>query len=126
MLKNKILCIDDDLITLGFLADVLGEYFDVKVCSGPESAIQRARNFRPDAILLDYNMPILSGEGLLSIFKSDPELQNIPVVLCTSFSDSVDIDALMLKGIRGLIEKPLEPAMVLEQVKYVLKHPDFI
>ena len=126
MHNAKILCVDDDLISLGFLGDVLGEHYDVKVCSHPESAVQRAKEFHPDVILLDYNMPTLSGEALLSVFKSDQRLSDVPIILFTAYANSVDIDGLMSKGIRGLIEKPVDPANLLEQVQYVVDHPEFI
>lgn len=126
MYRSRIFCVDDDLITLGFLGDVLGEFYDVGLCSTAAVSIQRASAFQPDLILLDYSMPGLSGVALLSTFKAHADLHSTPVVVFTAYSDSADINALMATGVRGLIEKPVSPEQLHQQVAYVLEHPEFV
>jgi len=124
--RARIFCVDDDLITLGFLADVLGEQHEVSVCSKPQRAVEQALALKPDLILLDIYMPTLGGEGLLASFKSNDELAQLPVLIFTANADTTDLIALLQHGIRGLIEKPVDPQVLLQKVAYVLKHPDYV
>lgn len=126
MPRFRIFCVDDDLITLGFLGDVLGELYEVGLCATAGSAVARAATFRPDIIMLGYNMPGLSCEALVAAFKANADLHSVPAVIFTAYSDSADIGALMAKGIRGLIEKPITPEKLLEQLAFVLENPDFV
>ncbi|MGI9242143.1 MAG: response regulator [Verrucomicrobiales bacterium] len=85
MTKRKILVIDDsvDYTRLVKLTlETVGE-FEVKIESDPLNALQTARAFLPDVILLDYIMPGMNGDDFAHQLKGDPELEETPIVFLT-------------------------------------------
>lgn len=126
MTRPRILCVDDDLFTLGFLSNVLTEQYDVSSCRNPEHALNLAKSLKPDLILSDLAMPTMSGQELLIAFKSDEQLKAIPFVFFTAFADTTDFDMVMAQGVRGILEKPISPTKLLEQIAYALEHPEYI
>ncbi len=84
MAKKKLLVIDDDAGFLQMMADYFKpQGFDVKTATNLEDAIQLFRRDRPKVILLDFNMPIVSGEKFLPILQSlEPRVR---VIVITGF-----------------------------------------
>jgi two-component system, chemotaxis family, response regulator Rcp1 len=64
--------------------------------------------FRPGLILLDINLPIMSGHEVLAALKSDPQLRRIPVVALTSSSADKDVLAAYDHCINAYITKPVD------------------
>ncbi len=79
-----VLVIDDDQVTYEVLSRSLGERgFRVEWVASGEGGIARAKELRPDVIVLDVIMPGLDGWGVLTSLKQDPTTQSIPVVMVT-------------------------------------------
>ena len=78
--KRTILVVDDTLENLTLMADVLKDYYKVKVANNGEKALKIAYGDNPpDLILLDIMMPGLSGYDVCKLLKSDPRICHIPV-----------------------------------------------
>jgi len=66
----KILVVDDNPLTGKLVSAYLGRFgWKVETCDGPFGAINKVREFRPDAVLVDLNMPGLSGYKLADLLK---------------------------------------------------------
>ena len=113
-MKPAILLVDDDPDDLFFLTeafqDVNSNYTYVEAYDG-EAALailkdMYSRNEQPALIVLDINMPILSGRELLTILKDDPNYCTIPVVVFTTSSHKSDKDFAQKWG-ADFITKPL-------------------
>jgi len=74
---------------------------------------------RPDIILLDLNLPGLSGREVLKEIKSDPALQSIPVVVLTTSADEADICEAYRAHANCFITKPVDLDRFLEAIKTV-------
>jgi CheY-like chemotaxis protein len=86
MLQKQILIVDDqpDVRAIAKLGLEMGAGWQViTACCGQE-AINLAANHQPDAILLDMMMPDMDGRVTLEYLKSNPNTQNIPVILVTA------------------------------------------
>jgi len=83
MRKAKILVVDDEGGFTHLLKLVLTRY-EISEVNDSQRALETARQFKPDIILLDVVMPGLDGGDLASQFRSDPELKRIPIVFLTS------------------------------------------
>jgi CheY-like chemotaxis protein len=74
----------------------------------------------PDLILLDVSMPTMGGLQLLTMMRSNPTLQAIPVVMLTSPADHGVMAQLHQLGIQGHLMKPISEAVLAEKVRAVL------
>ena len=84
MAKHKLLVVDDENNFLQMMADYFkNQGFDVATADNLESAINVFRRQRPKVVILDFNMPIVTGEKFLPILQSvDPAIRVIVVTGC--------------------------------------------
>lgn len=104
--RRKILIIDDDLAHLDSTRGILeSEGYDVVTHHNPFGATNAVRDHRPDLVLLDVNMPGLSGEQLIRVFGSNVSTRNARVVFYSS-NDEDSLRASVEKhGVHGYICK---------------------
>jgi CheY-like chemotaxis protein len=91
----------------------------VMTAASGREGIALAAAARPDAILLDFEMPGLDGPGTLEALGEQEATRDIPVVFLTAAADS-DRVRLTALGAAGLIAKPFEPARLAERLSEVL------
>jgi two-component system cell cycle response regulator len=85
--------------------------------AGGAAALVLCREQQPDVVLLDVEMPEMSGWDVLAAMKADPGLRDVPVVFLTGRSDTADmVDGLRL-GAHDYLRKPCEPAELLARVQ---------
>ena len=124
----KILLIDDDLDFLEATETVLksNSNYEIITATNGDIGLQMAKDEKPDLILLDIIMPVQDGFTAAKTLKSDPQLQDIPVVLLTSFSQRVgETDLAVRQGMdleaEDYIEKPVSPQELLRRVEKLLQ-----
>ncbi len=107
----RVLVVDDDAGARDLLSRILSkEGFDVTCCGQAENAVDRARELKPDAILLDVMMPGMDGWAVLQALRRDPETADIPIIMQTL----LDAEHVALSlGADGYLRKPLRKAGVL-------------
>jgi len=120
MMKKKILIIDDEksftnILKLWF--ENTGE-FKVLEENNALHGLTAARHFQPDLIVLDINMPDMSGGELASVIKEDPNLQDIPVIFLTGL-----INRQEERNIRGsfYVSKPVRMNHLLDCINTILR-----
>ena len=90
--KNKnlqILIVDDDKDILDITCDFLeGKGYKVLQAGTGKEALKKTRTSKPNLILLDVMMPKMDGFWLCRVIKSDPKLQNIPIIFLTAKDDA--------------------------------------
>jgi two-component system, cell cycle response regulator len=95
---------------------VAGGHTVVEATRG-EDALGLCREQQPDVVLLDVEMPGMSGWDVLAAMKADPGLSDVPVVFLTGRSDTADmVDGLRL-GAHDYLRKPCEPTELLARVQ---------
>ncbi|MBI5189356.1 MAG: response regulator [Nitrospirae bacterium] len=93
---KKVLLIDDNQLIRRLASIYLNKRgLDVEVCEGPFGALNKAREYRPDIILLDLNMPGLSGASLARILLTHKEQLGYRVLLFSSEDESMQKDLVM-------------------------------
>ncbi|MFN8400321.1 MAG: GAF domain-containing protein [Anaerolineales bacterium] len=117
--KKLVLVIDDDPDATYLLRENLGpDEFEIVGARNGIVGQEKAREIKPDAILLDILMPEKDGWQVLHDLKSDPATTNIPIILLTI----VDKKALGMRlGAAAYLLKPLNPAEVLSTLRKVIK-----
>jgi two-component system cell cycle response regulator len=94
------------------------EHEGYRVAEAPDglAAVELCRALKPDAVLLDIEMPGLNGHEVLSRIKCDAELQDIPVVFLTGRTSADDLVAGLRAGAHDYLRKPFEPTELIARV----------
>ncbi|WPD18152.1 response regulator [Thermaerobacter composti] len=102
---RRVLVADDVAAVRAFLQLALTEQgYEVVLAADGGTALQLAREMRPDVILLDWVMPRMNGAQVLRALRRDPQLRQVPVILMTG---SVGVDEITSEfGVRWVLEKP--------------------
>lgn len=126
----EVLLVEDDADDVKLTQEALRDskvYVEMAVAPDGEEALQRLRREgrfagapRPDLILLDLNLPRLSGREVIAALKSDPGLRSIPVVVLTTSEADSDIIRCYDLGANCYITKPVN----FEQFRRIIKAID--
>ena len=119
--RRKILIIEDNILNMKLFHDVLVAhgYETLQSRDGTE-AVALARQHRPDLILMDIQLPEMSGLQVTKLLKEDEELRMIPVVAVTAFAMKGDEQKIREGGCEGYIAKPISIANFLQTIKRFL------
>lgn len=120
---NHILCIDDeeDILQVAKLAlEVVGG-FKVSLCRGSQDAVGKARELRPDLVLLDVMMPVMDGPATLAKLHEPDACAGLPVIFMTAKARSEEISSLVALGAAGVISKPFDPMTLSGEVRALWK-----
>ncbi|MGB7324977.1 MAG: HD domain-containing phosphohydrolase [Rubripirellula sp.] len=120
--ESQVMIVDDESTNIEIVRAYLEEDGFAKFITTTDStlAIDKIRDQRPDIVLLDINMPKVSGLQILETMKSDSELKLIPtVVLTASTSSDVKLQALR-SGASDFLAKPVDPSELILRVENVL------
>lgn len=122
MAKKRILLVDDEKSLTSLLKLNLEEtgQYEVRAENWPEDALDAAREFKPDLILLDIIMPRLPGGNVAAMVDADPELKGTPIVFLTAAVRKHQVEEN--EGI--ICDHPClaKPATVEEVVAMIEKH----
>ncbi|MFY9457443.1 MAG: response regulator [Candidatus Spechtbacterales bacterium] len=116
---QKILIIEDEKALLSMLSDkLMREGYDVVSAEDGEAGIQKAKEEKPDLILLDIIMPKMSGIEVLEIMRADKTLSAIPVIIISNSGQQVEIKRAKALGARDyLVKAEFDPQEVIEKVR---------
>ena len=118
----KFLIVDDSPTTRRLTISVLKTfgYKDFTEASDGVEALKKLKKKPIDIIFTDWNMPNLDGLELTNVIRSDEELKNIPIILCTTRGDKEDIVTAVKSKVNGYIVKPFTPKIIEEKVKPII------
>jgi CheY-like chemotaxis protein len=118
--KPRILIVDDNAV----IRDLIKEFYEdcnfelIEAVNGQE-AVQMARTCLFDLILLDIQMPVLSGYEVAAILKNDRTVKDIPIMVISG-QEREEVDALIKGLYEGYVHKPFKKAHLMKAtMKYV-------
>ncbi|MCL1817645.1 MAG: response regulator [Spirochaetaceae bacterium] len=123
MNKKVVLAIDDMATELSIIAAALQPHFDVRVSKSAGGALNFLQNEIVDIILLDIEMPGMSGFEFLHEIKKSQKLRHIPVLVVSSHSDQAFFDHAKQSGAADCVAKPIVAEALLKKVNEVLANP---
>ena len=85
-----------------------------------EEAMRKARDVKPDLMLIDHSMPDRSGQDLCATFRKDPKLKGVPIILMAGASSRVDAAAAQRAGASDVVTKPFDSQTLIGKVKQFL------
>ncbi len=118
-MPKTVMIVEDNELNMKLFHDLLEAhgYATVETRSGVE-ALELAREHRPDLILMDIQLPEVSGLDVTRQLKADPELRAIPVVAVTAFAMKGDEERIREGGCEAYLSKPISVAKFLETVRH--------
>ena len=125
MSKQTILVVDDERDLLDLIEyNLKKEGFKVLKAENGEEGISKAKEHRPDLILLDIMMPKMDGLEAVEIMRTDDDLKKTPIIFLTARSDEkTEIDGLN-KGGDDYITKPISTTKLVSRIKAALRRFD--
>jgi CheY-like chemotaxis protein len=94
--------------------------FKVETAANGQEGLEKVESVRPDLILLDCNMPVMSGLDMLRLLRQDRKLKKIPVIMLTAVSEAYDIDTARLLEVAGYVTKPFNFTELLEKISDII------
>ena len=120
-MPKTVLVVEDNELNMKLFHDLLEGigYKTVETRNGLE-AIDLARKHRPDLILMDIQLPEVSGLEVTKWLKEDDELRSIPVIAVTAFAMKGDEERIRQGGCEAYMSKPISIGKFIETVKTYL------
>ena len=117
-MAKTVLIVEDNELNMKLFHDLLDAhgYKTLQTRNGME-AISLAREHRPDLILMDIQLPEVSGLEVTKWLKEDDQLRKIPVVAVTAFAMKGDEERIREGGCEAYISKPISVSMFLDTVR---------
>jgi two-component system, OmpR family, response regulator len=118
---ERILHIDDEpdvLAVTAYALQKIGGYV-VSSCGDSTKALEAARAFKPDLILLDVMMPRMDGPQTFAALRNDPATRAVPVVYLTAKVQPREVQELLETGAEGVLGKPFDPATLCKNVESI-------
>jgi two-component system cell cycle response regulator DivK len=119
-----ILIVEDNEQNLKLTRDLLQHHgFETVEARDGRSGAQLAAAVRPDAVLLDIDLPDIDGRDVLRILRADPVTADLPVIAVTAYAMEGDRDAFLAAGFDEYISKPISVAVFADQVRVHCRPP---
>ncbi|MBA5778003.1 response regulator [Stappia sp. F7233] len=120
-MPKTVLIVEDNELNMKLFHDLLEAhgYETLQTRTGIE-ALELARTHRPDLILMDIQLPEVSGLEVTKWIKEDDELRTIPVIAVTAFAMKGDEERIRQGGCEAYISKPISVVKFLETVRSYL------
>ncbi|WP_425408740.1 response regulator [Hyphococcus sp.] len=120
-LPKTVLIVEDNELNMKLFRDLLEAhgYETLEARTGPE-ALEALKETRPDLILMDIQLPEVSGLEVTQQIKSNSELADIPVIAVTAFAMKGDEERIRNGGCEDYIAKPISVVSFIEKVKRYL------
>jgi two-component system cell cycle response regulator DivK len=94
--------------------------YRVSTAADGASAIELAERLLPDLIVLDLELPHISGYDVAKRLRSNPETQSIPLIAATGYSHLRQLDRAREAGFDQIVIKPCDPDMLIEEIERLL------
>lgn len=122
-MNRKILVIEDDMDIAELVKLVLEtESYTVESVLDPLEAIDKAKSYKPDAILLDLLMPKLNGWEIFKQLRKDKEFDDVPIAILTAKSEEFDtMVGLHVMNADGYITKPFGKQELIDKINELFK-----
>jgi two-component system, cell cycle response regulator DivK len=121
---QKILVVEDNELNLKLFCDLLRAHgYQAEPVRDGREAVERARAFAPDLVVMDIQMPHVSGLELIEQLKGDAELRRTPIMAVTAYAAKGDEERIRAAGAEGYVSKPISVVRFVEAVQALLAAP---
>jgi two-component system cell cycle response regulator DivK len=117
-MAKTVLIVEDNELNMKLFRDLLEAHvYQTSGTSNGFEALDLVRKLRPDLVLMDIQLPQVSGLEVTRWIKDDPELRSIPVVAVTAFAMKGDEERIREGGCEAYLSKPISVGKFIETVR---------
>jgi len=118
----KILIVEDNALNIKLFCDLLAAHgHEPEAVTDSRNAIDAARDFSPDLVITDIQLPHVSGLDLIRMIRSDKQLAETPIMAVTAYSARGDEERIRAAGAQAYVSKPISVVRFAETVEQLLK-----
>jgi two-component system cell cycle response regulator DivK len=117
-LAGKVLVVEDNELNLKLFCDLLEVHdYETQAVRDGRDAVEQARAFLPDMIVMDIQLPHVSGLELIAAMKADPALAAIPIMAVTAYASAADEERARAAGAASYVSKPISLVRFIEAIE---------
>jgi len=121
----KILIVEDNALNIKLFCDLLAAHgHEPNAVTDSRFALDAARQFAPDLVITDIQLPHVSGLELIRMLRKDDELNAVPIMAVTAYSTSEDEERIRAAGAQAYVSKPISVVRFAETVDQLLNLKD--
>lgn len=94
--------------------------FRVLLASDGSAGLELVRAERPDLVVTDALMPVMTGDELIEALQQDPDLRGIPIIMATAAASPLRVKRMMALGCRAVVRKPMDETTFMAVVAQAL------
>lgn len=118
--EKTILAVEDNEVDRKLIKSILGKKYNVITANDGKEGLEMIRKHNPDLIVLDCEMPVMTGNEMCRIMKDDSGLKEIPVLFLTSINTSSNIIECFELDAENHLSKPVNAKVLMSQVDAIL------
>ncbi|WP_066799417.1 response regulator [Sphingomonas soli] len=117
-MAKRVLVVEDNELNLKLFCDLLRAHaFEVAPVKDGREALAAARAFLPDLVVMDIQMPHVTGDEIIRQMKMDPQLRAIPIMAVTAYAGHDDEERIRAAGADAYVSKPISLVRFMEEVR---------
>ena len=117
-MKPKVLVIEDNEQNIYLVTFILEKNgYEVVQARDGRQGIDLAGRVEPMLIVLDIQLPVMDGYAVAKELRSNPALDDVPIVAVTSYAMAGDRERILAAGCTGYIEKPINPETFMDDIE---------
>jgi two-component system, cell cycle response regulator DivK len=118
----RILIVEDNALNIKLFCDLLAAHgHEPEAVTDSRIALEAARNFSPDLVITDIQLPHVSGLDLIHLIRDDEKLANVPIMAVTAYSARGDEERIRAAGAQAYVSKPISVAKFAQTVERLLQ-----
>jgi two-component system, cell cycle response regulator DivK len=118
---KKVLIVEDNELNLKLFTDLLRAHdYQIEPLRDGREALAKAHEFNPDLVIMDIQMPHVSGLDLIEQMQAEAKLKAIPVLAVTAYAGKGDEERIMGAGARAYLSKPVPVMQFLAGVRAII------
>ena len=125
----KILIVEDNALNIKLFCDLLAAHgHEPEAVTDSRNAIDVAREFSPDLVITDIQLPHVSGLDLIKLIRADEKLSEVPIMAVTAYSAHGDEERIREAGAQAYVAKPISVVRFAQTVDELLegKHEEVV
>ena len=117
----KILIVEDNALNIKLFCDLLAAHgHEPEAVTDSRNALEVARQFQPDLVITDIQLPHIGGLELIRMVRADPDLKDVPIMAVTAYSAQGDEERIRAAGAQSYVSKPISVARFAATVEELL------